>query len=281
MSITNTEDEIGTDIIDQMMPDRNVTIKIIGLALSLFDSTNGWSIYFPKAEHHIFKLEVTKKIGDKDIYTNVIRFNTDNSSFNEITILGDTTKTPTQPNLQLQSSAFSLASIHGKIDLDIDKSKYTGFLNLQGADLFAEAIDINDPNEFEVWKTTPFNNPTRKELVQALDGSNTWKIANGFSSGFNMVASNLIIGLKNSLGFDLNLDFDKDVSYEITVFNECEGNCSDISDFKFYYNIIDTSSFANKYELILKTDGGGDKRRIAGCAGIIGGQVGTRPQPTP
>lgn len=266
-----------TTVLNSSLQNRNLTIKIQGLALSYFDkNTTQWKIFFPKVKKHIFKLIIKKSIDDIRFTESSFIFpNEKDRNGSEITITPDAITKSVAYDSQVEE-ILDLSKLHNEeIYLkaetnDPQKDKlYIGFLTLNGTVLLSEYS--TKKTKVKVWQTTPGGeNPTNKILVKTPEGKNIWELAEGFSSGFEIaVNQTTVIDLQKVFGFDLTLDFsDPKVSYEVTFSNDCEGDgCEAVSDFKYYYNIIDENLLKDKkrFELIVEESGG--RRRIAGCAG--------------
>ncbi|MFN0140047.1 MAG: hypothetical protein ACKVQW_08170 [Pyrinomonadaceae bacterium] len=263
----------NTDVLDAAMPSKNLTIKIVGLALTCWDATTTqWKVFFPKAENHFLKLVIKKEIGGRLFTESVFNFpNESNRPGSEIELTPDSKNRQVIYDSQVEE-ILDLKKLHEEdIPLVADKTKYIGFLTLNGAVLRSEYDSLTNPSKFEVWETRPEVDPTTKTLVRSPTNEYTWTIATAFSTGFEISSTEkTTVDLKKVFGFDLTLDFNEpNVSYEITFSNDCEGeDCNEISDFKYYYNIIDVNALTQKrkFELIF-SKGFSQRRRIAGCAG--------------
>lgn len=234
----------------------NISLIIQGLALCHFN--NGiWKIFFPRVRGHNFKLLISKKFGYEDQDVSVfelppatkINFSIDNTANNA-------TIDPAQ-----WQDAVDLSRLHGEpLCLVDDQRKYAGVLTMHGGSLVSKKA--RRAEKFQIWEAT--------ETAKSLIGETV--PANIFASEFQLASGSAAkITVQNDFGFNFSLPQEKDISYKIIIFNDCDGaNCERILDFRYLYNIINVDEFEKKrfFELIAHDGGRGfPGSRCGGSAG--------------
>lgn len=216
-----------------------LTLQIRGLALCHFMDSGIWKIFFPRVRGHEFMLSVNKKIGQTDQIPPVYVF----PPATKIGFSVDNTTDVGTRNPNDWTDAIDLSNLHNEdIHLVSDPLKYAGILTLNGASLVSKFVD--EPEEFEIWDARA----TQKNLVEKKIPANTFSTDFQFGSG-----ASAKIQIENDFGFELLLPYVGNVSYEVVISNNCNGeHCESILDFRYLYNIIDESQFTIKrrFELI-------------------------------
>jgi hypothetical protein len=252
----------NTNNLDSVVVNPNLKVIIEGLALAHFDG-NQWKVFFPKVVEHEFKLTIKKKDNFTTVSTSSFALpNNSGLAGSRITLTPDNTGAPGTANPQVKD-AMDISNFHGEtIHLLPDRTKYAGFLILNGAQLFSEVN--SSVTNFQIWDTRLTASPPIKVLAAARP------LNNSFSAGFQVAPTQTTrIQVENDFGFNLSLTYGGNINYEVTISNDCEKpECEGITDFKRYYDIIDVGRFATdrRFELIL-VSGGGGKGRNGSCGG--------------
>jgi hypothetical protein len=226
---------------EPVQPDKNLKILISGLALCHFDDESGqWIGFFPKVRNHKFRMIVTKKLRETNA---VIEQNTfELFTASKIEVITNQTRGGAQSDPQLSEDMVNLCKLHEEhLPLTSDKSKYAGFLLLNEISLTAKTN--LDPVEHEIWRVEPFPNPQSKVLVGRKQPAAMIDCGAFFEPG-----SITEIRVTSQLGFSVALTHEENIVYQIAFDNDCHGQnmACDVSDFKFYYNIIDESQLKTK-----------------------------------
>lgn len=249
----------------------NINIRIEGLALCVQNDANGmWRVFFPKVADHDFKIIIEKK----SISTNdktVFEYPMPTATWIDLTPNAITTLSTVNV---IDKKTPSIAKLHGeKITLTADKSKYAGFLNLHNCNLESRP-DPQTPQQIDIWDSreqlnpTPAN-PSTKVWVARTD------VHTNFLSRFSTEAgSSIEILMQNNFALDmkanLSVGHDADANFTVIFSNDCDGmHCEQVSDFKYFYNIIDENALNPKrrFEIVAVKTEGGMSRTGGPCGG--------------
>jgi hypothetical protein len=250
----------------------NLFVTIKGLAMYRLGDDNQWKIFFPEAPDHPFKLIVIKRRGTHVLGVNefVIPIAT------EIDFFPDSGNNAGSAGATLSEleSAISIKNLHQRyhqeeIVLKEKKELYAGFLNLNGTVL--ESQKATDQFTFDVWDVI---GGTKTKVDEV-------KVGSTLEATFAVDSDQTRIIVKNNdaLNFELNLSYGNGEFYDVIFSNDCEviqvgsmeltgKGCRDISDFKYYYRIIDTQRLKGRFELIMEDE---DEKRSNGACSPTGG----------
>ena len=248
--------ETTNEFLNEVVPVRNLTVKIQGLAIFKLGEEKQWKLFFPKAPNHPFKIKIKKKIGALVVAKSecvlptatVIDFLPDGKNAG-----GGLDNSVTTDTVDI--SEMHKRFHHEKVTFSDDIRNYAGFLKLNGTTLVSELAD--EQKTFEIWDVI---GGTKTKVGERTLGN---ILVAGFTIDPNEMTK---IKVKNALGFDLNLSYQEEgVEYEVTFFNDCEGmDCGDVSDFRFFYNIIDTQRLKGKFEFVSPVNG--ERTPQGGCS---------------
>jgi hypothetical protein len=236
------KDETNTNNLDKAMPNRNLTVKIVGLALFQISDGKPWKLSFPKAKDHTFKIVIDKFDANGDTFTSEFIL----LAASDIEFVPDSKRGPSKAHKTL-NDIICFGKYHNTngnpLPLTTTQDKYAGVLSLKGTELFGETFKPTDLMDFSVWKVEELDPVTFKRTRVEEKIS----IGNNLSAGFMVEAKDFtVINVKGGLAFTLNLPYEEDgspVTYTITFYNDC-GNVSDckhVGDMGYYYDILQPS----------------------------------------
>jgi hypothetical protein len=278
-------DDTNTNNLDILLPpnQRNLTVKIVGLALFYFDykrkeddqdiGDKQWRLFFPEAADHTFKIVIYKTVGGVRA-TEPVEFILPNASV--VNFLPNSKGEPSQDKTDA-ANVISFGKLHNgtneQITFSDDTRNYAGFLKMNGTTLVSEETD--GQMSFEVWDVKG-DSKTKVEVKN---------IGNTLSAGFKVDTDDATrISVKNDVSFDFVLPYaeinGQPVSYEITFFNDCGEieSCRHLGDLSYYYYIISSSDNNRKFEFVMppvadRTQNGGCSPGDARCVTLPDGRV--------
>jgi hypothetical protein len=253
------DDETNTKNLDDVLPpnERNLTVKIVGLALFQLED-NQWKISFPAADNtHVFKIVINK-------------FDANGEEFTSEFILPVGCNIDFIPNNKGENSQghnslseiISFAGLHNTrlISLSTEPKKYAGKLKMNGTTLFGEVFA--QQTDYSVWKVEKISDIEfrRTRIIE------TQPLGNNLSAGFKVDENDLTqIKVSGGLNYEINLPYlenSSPVSYEIIFYNDC-GNmpeCRNLGDLHYYYEILQTGNIT--FEFVRES---GNKTKNGGC----------------
>jgi hypothetical protein len=242
------------------MPNLSVFIK--GLALFRMDD-NQWKIYFPKAPDHPFKLKIKNR--ESDVETNYLL-----PAKTIITLFPNNNSRDlpgSKGNLLEEFQSKSLAQFHEEyfqektIKIKDKPEAFAGTLNLNGTSL-QNLLDDEQENVI-VWTVKEEKDANDKVIRSVRERKAVVELGSKLFASYQIVNDFTKIEIRNdSVNFDIDLHYSENNSYELLFENDCEviqtnkddlqliaKGCMEASDFKYYYNILETS---NRIELTVE-----------------------------
>jgi hypothetical protein len=249
-------------------PAENLTVSLLGLALVRLGDDKQVKVFFPNAPDHPFKLTISKFVGFDEIarsefvlpVRSVVDFSPDSKGATG------------GMDQSVEEDSVNLGYLHEKehnetLALSGDLDKYLGFLNLNGTTLFSEKMP--NQKEFQIWDVIGG--------TKTLVGSKF--LGNFLKANYSVKAKDAAtISVRKPFAFDLTLPFhEAGVRYEVTFSNDCEGvGCTEISDVKYFYEIIDVQRLKGTFEFTLPPVK--DKAPNGSCSPGTGGRFAIPPE---
>ncbi|MCU0238801.1 MAG: hypothetical protein MUF43_06200 [Flavobacterium sp.] len=280
----DTNQEVNTNLLDKDLSrnERNLTVKIVGLALFRLvnkKKENGRKIgdyveaRFPQANDHIFKIVITKKerYSKGKIYTSEFIL----PSACEINFIPNSENRESEEDISIETNIVSLAKLHSETRIpekDIS-SNHAGILAMHGTKIYGEKFGDSKQMDFVVWKVEKSEFEERRRRIDQIlpeYANGRMKLGNNLSAGFKVNESDFtIIEVKGGLDYQLKLPYSIEkngkmipLEYDITFYNDCDNSkpeCRKLGDLHYYYDILESKSVQIEFAMpeSIKTQNGG------------------------
>lgn len=222
----------------------NLTTKFTGIGICYFDEEiTNWRVFLPKIEkaHHPFQVKIKQTAADKFKYLDV-------PAGSRITVKNDSIPQTGKNEPALMNKTLDIYSLHNEdILLKNDRNKYAAIVTLSGFSLETDRSVESSMRFYNICKVPLKGDPIplegeksgRKNVISRRESP-----ASGSSTEI-MIDGEVVHRITH----------DSDSNFEIIFDNDCEQIHSDpemLSDFQYYYNIIDYENMKDKCKYELK-----------------------------